>query len=95
MVYQKIIWGLFGLFFAGCLHAQSVDKCQPLIAAAEQDRAQNPYAACGFDDAAMAWNKWAPLASYHKYRRALFELCVRHPAHPYADMYCRRAEDLQ
>ncbi|MDD3669213.1 MAG: hypothetical protein PHX68_02940 [Alphaproteobacteria bacterium] len=80
--------------FGGVAQAQSFDACVPLIAAAEQDRSQNPYAACGFDDAATAWNKWAPLASYHQHRRALFELCVRHPTHAYADMYCRKAIDL-
>ncbi len=89
-----IFSGIVCLFLAGAAGAQSFDACVPLIAAAEKDRAQDPYAACGFDDAATAWNKWAPLASYHKHRRALFELCVRHPTHAYAGMYCQKAIDL-
>ena len=52
------------------------------------------YDKCGFHNKELAWNKWAGIVSEKKFKRAIFELCVRYPKHEYHERYCQKAIDL-
>jgi len=42
----------------------------------------------------IAWYEWAPFASAGNHKKALYELCRRHPEHEYAALYCQKSADL-
>ncbi len=77
-------------------YALEPDECFDLLARAETGEVTdiNPYDACDFDDEEVAWEVWAPYASKHDYKRALFELCERYPKHVYHDIYCEKSATL-
>ncbi len=77
-------------------YALEPDECFDLIAQAETGEVMelNPYDACDFNDEEVAWEVWAPYASEHNYKRALFELCERYPNHVYHDVYCEKSATL-
>lgn len=68
--------------------------CDVKLATAEMVGQTTVYDECGFNDAQTAWNKWAGWVSQKQYKRALYELCVRYPAHPYSDLYCEKSANL-
>ena len=94
---------LFFLLFLGVISVHSEafsltlkerEDCQKLIQIAENKQIDYVYNACGFDDKMIAWYEWAPFASAKNYKKALYELCRRHPEHEYSSLYCQKSADL-
>ncbi len=69
-------------------------ECEDKITRAETAGETSVYDECGFNDIETAWNKWAGWVSQKQYKRALYELCVRYPDHPYSDLYCEKSANL-
>lgn len=69
------------------------DNCEVLIEQAEGNTDRSVYERCGFDDPVRAFEYWGPYVSNKNYRKALFELAVRHPEHEYAALYIRKSAD--
>lgn len=67
------------------------ESCREQIAKAELVQNDVVYEACGFDDWDTAWSYWGPWASQKQYKRALYQLCKRHPMSEYGMIYCQRA----
>lgn len=70
------------------------DLCKEQISKAELVANDLVYGACGFDDWDIAWSYWGPWASQKKHKRALYQLCKRHPMSEYGMIYCQRAASL-
>ncbi len=94
---------LFNVVFSGLLFlshgalAQDLSitaDCKNLVEQAEITNDLSVYDICGFNDVKLAWDEWAGLASQKKYKKALYQLCVRWPSHPYSDMYCEKSANL-
>ena len=69
--------------------------CEVMLASAEETIGETTvYDTCGFSDAVTAWDKWAGWVSQKQYKRALYELCIRYPNHPYSDLYCEKSANL-
>lgn len=82
------------VFAAESLESFSDEKCRIMLRESEDILNEGVYTDCGFDDEVRAWNTWAPYASAHKMKRALYELCRRYPNHEYGPLYCQKAIDL-
>ena len=54
----------------------------------------NVYDLCGFNDPDVAWTKWSGLASQKHWKKALYQLCIRYPAHEYSGLYCEKSANL-
>lgn len=82
------------------LHAQVSSKlqapqdCDQMVAEAEVTNNTNVYDLCGFNDPDIAWTKWSGLASQKHWEKALYQLCVRYPAHEYSGLYCEKSANL-
>ncbi|MGN1063011.1 MAG: hypothetical protein ACI4QM_01635 [Alphaproteobacteria bacterium] len=74
--------------------APTVEKCRVALGKAELNTDTSVYGACGFDDEQVAWDVWAGWVSQKKYKKALYQLCVRWPSHPYSDLYCEKSANL-
>ena len=70
------------------------EECKNKVEQAETTNDLSVYDTCGFNDVKLAWDEWAGLASQKKYKKALYQLCVRWPSHPYSDMYCEKSANL-
>jgi len=73
----------------------SDEACEQLIIQSGDKEDILLYDDCGFGDENRAWNHWAPFASAHGLKRAMFELCRRYPYHAYGPMYCDKVVELQ
>lgn len=69
------------------------DNCELLIEQAEENQDKTVYDQCGFNDAVRAFEYWGPYVSNKNYKKALFELAVRHPEHEYATLYIQKSAD--
>ncbi len=89
-------WSIALLLTSVSAHAVTPDECFDLLARAETEKVMdiNPYEACDFDNAEVAWEVWAPYASQNNMKRALFELCERYPSHIYHSIYCEKSATL-
>ncbi len=67
------------------------NNCELLIEQAEESADKTVYEQCGFNDAVRAFTYWGPYVSSKNYRKALFELAVRHPQHDYAELYIQKS----
>lgn len=67
------------------------ELCREQVAKAELVQNDVVYEACGFNDWDTAWSYWGPWASQKQYKRALYQLCKRHPMSEYGMIYCQRA----
>lgn len=77
----------------------SLTDCPDLIRKAENQTESIPdipdiYDFCEFDKENIVWEKWAPFASQHQLKKALYEICVRYPNHIYHDSYCEKSAAL-
>ncbi len=79
---------------AKALSADEKKACEKLLVAANEKQMDWVYETCGFDDEDLAWFEWAPMMSLAENKKALFELCRRHPTHDYAPLYCQKSADL-
>ncbi len=72
------------------------DSCAKLISSAEKNTHQdtNVYTQCGFDNENYVWETWAAYVSQKNHKKALFEICVRHPNHMYHNIYCEKSAQL-
>lgn len=69
------------------------DNCELLIEQAEETSDKAVYDQCGFNDTIRAFEYWGPYVSNKNYKKALFELAVRHPGHEYAELYIQKSAD--
>ncbi len=84
------------VLFSFGAYAATVEECPVLLEQAEKEeiRDVNPYDFCGFGDENLVWSKWAPYASQHQLKKALYEICIRYPKHVYHDIYCEKSAQL-
>lgn len=68
--------------------------CEKLLRLAEGKQIDKVYDMCSFNDEGVAWYQWAPQMSAEENKKALYELCRRHPTHQYAHLYCQKSADL-
>lgn len=73
---------------------QAPQDCDKMVAQAEITNDENVYNLCGFNDPDAAWTTWAGLASQKNWKKALYQLCVRYPAHDYSGLYCEKSANL-
>lgn len=90
--------GFISLFLASAAVAQTVgqvkENCRLSVAKAEVHDDAGVYDRCGFNNEQTAWNTWAGWVSQKQYKKALYQLCVRWPHHPYSDLYCEKSANL-
>lgn len=81
------------VLFSFGAYAATVEDCPALLEQAEKEEITdvNPYDFCGFGDENLVWSKWAPHASQHQLKKALYEICIRYPNHVYHDIYCEKS----
>ena len=80
--------------YARILNEDEQVACEKLLKLAESKQIDSVYDICGFNDEESAWYQWAPKMSEEENKKALYELCRRHPAHDYAQLYCQKSADL-
>lgn len=71
-----------------------IEECELSITKAELGKDEAAYTRCGFDDEALAFSKWSGFSSQKQLKKAMYELCVRHPQHDLAPLYCQKSADL-
>ena len=80
--------------YAFMLQEDEKNACEKLLRLAEGKQIEKVYDMCSFNDEGAAWYQWAPLRSSEENKKALYELCRRHPTHQYAHLYCQKSADL-
>lgn len=98
MHFMYIFIALFVLFCGSSSNAallkEQIDECQRLLPLAEEKTSDWVYEYCDFNNAGSAWEVWPSVLTEKGYRRAMYELCARHPQNALSNLYCQKSADL-
>ena len=97
MHFIYIFIALFVLFCGSSSNAallkEQIDECQRLLPLAEEKTSGWVYEYCDFNNAGSAWDVWPSVLTEKGYRRAMYELCARHPQNALSNLYCQKSAD--